>query len=387
MSTYKGIRGLKVRDYTTNPDNPIEGQLWYNKTDQVGKYQVPVVTTTGAWRTANSINTARDDGYMVGIQTSALYFGGKTNPPPVRKSETESYDGLTFTEVNDLNTARGGPMGGGTDSTSAIAAGGQTGAGDGTAVANVETWNGSSWTETTDINSARFLGASGGTSTSTLIFGGYPAGGGAPGYTDKTESWNGSAWTNITDSNNPQPSKGGAGADNENALFFGGAPYGNTAVNEHWDGSSWTELGDINTARSNHAGVGKTYTAAIAATGLKSGGSEAPECESWNGTSWTEVGDVNTARGYVSGDGTSTSGLIYGGTSATPARVANAESWNGTAWTETGDLSTARTEGPLGGAGSGNTNALMFGGNTGSDSNATEEFTSPTETSETITTS
>ena len=40
MSTYQGIRGLKVRDYTTNPDNPLEGQLWYNKTDQVGKYQV-----------------------------------------------------------------------------------------------------------------------------------------------------------------------------------------------------------------------------------------------------------------------------------------------------------------------------------------------------------
>ena len=46
MSTYKEIRGLKVRDYTTNPDNPIEGQLWYNKTDQVGKYQVPNVTNT-----------------------------------------------------------------------------------------------------------------------------------------------------------------------------------------------------------------------------------------------------------------------------------------------------------------------------------------------------
>jgi hypothetical protein len=38
MSTYKEIRGLKVRDYTTNPDNPIEGQLWYNETDNVAKY-------------------------------------------------------------------------------------------------------------------------------------------------------------------------------------------------------------------------------------------------------------------------------------------------------------------------------------------------------------
>ena len=41
MSTYKEIRGLKVRDYTTNPDNPIEGQLWYNETDNVAKYQIP----------------------------------------------------------------------------------------------------------------------------------------------------------------------------------------------------------------------------------------------------------------------------------------------------------------------------------------------------------
>ena len=55
MSTYKGIRGLKVRDYTTNPDNPIEGQLWYNKTDQVGKYQIPNVTAS--WRTGNNLNT------------------------------------------------------------------------------------------------------------------------------------------------------------------------------------------------------------------------------------------------------------------------------------------------------------------------------------------
>ena len=47
MSTYQGIRGLKVRDYTTNPDDPLEGQLWYNKTDQVGKYQVPNVTNIG----------------------------------------------------------------------------------------------------------------------------------------------------------------------------------------------------------------------------------------------------------------------------------------------------------------------------------------------------
>ena len=94
MSTYKEIRGLKVRDYTTNPDNPIEGQLWYNKTDQVGKYQIPNVTAS--WRTINSLNTARyqipnrlaswrtannsgstkDNRAGAGTQTAGLVFAG-----------------------------------------------------------------------------------------------------------------------------------------------------------------------------------------------------------------------------------------------------------------------------------------------------------------------
>ena len=42
MSTYKEIRGLKVRDYTTNPDNPIEGQVWYNTTANTARYQYQI---------------------------------------------------------------------------------------------------------------------------------------------------------------------------------------------------------------------------------------------------------------------------------------------------------------------------------------------------------
>ena len=39
MADYKTIHGTLVRDYTTNPDNPIEGQVWYNETDKVSLYQ------------------------------------------------------------------------------------------------------------------------------------------------------------------------------------------------------------------------------------------------------------------------------------------------------------------------------------------------------------
>ncbi len=338
MSTYQGIRGLKVRDYTTNPDDPLEGQLWYNKTDKVGKYQVPVVTTTGAWRTANSINTARDDGYMVGAQTSALLFGGKTNPPPSRIGVVESYDGVSFTEVNDLNTARGGAFGGGISNTSAIAVG---------------------------------------TSTSTLIFGGYPAGGGAPGYADKTESWNGSAWTEVGDLNLGRGYFGGAGASNALALGFGGDIPATPAraQTESWNGSAWTEVNDLNTARygPHYGGIG-TYIDTLCVGGY----TEQAVVEQWNGSSWTEVADIATGRENCSAAGSNTNGAIMaGGSTSTTAQLATAQEWNNAvpvgAWStstamntgriyfdgEVNNLNTARSG--LGGAGT-STASLMFGG-------------------------
>ena len=77
MATYKNIHGLKIRNYTTNPDNPIEGQLWYNTTDNVAKYQIP--NLLASWRTGNNLNTARGYTASAGIQTASITFGG--SPP------------------------------------------------------------------------------------------------------------------------------------------------------------------------------------------------------------------------------------------------------------------------------------------------------------------
>ena len=35
MADYKTIHGTVVKSYTTDPDNPIEGQVWYDKTNKV----------------------------------------------------------------------------------------------------------------------------------------------------------------------------------------------------------------------------------------------------------------------------------------------------------------------------------------------------------------
>jgi hypothetical protein len=49
MSTYSQIFGSKVNVLSSDPSNPIEGQMWYNTTTEVLKYRVGL--TPAAWAT------------------------------------------------------------------------------------------------------------------------------------------------------------------------------------------------------------------------------------------------------------------------------------------------------------------------------------------------
>jgi hypothetical protein len=328
MATYKEIHGTVIETVTSDPPAPVNGQVWYNSTDQVmkGFTSNPV----GSWSTGVSINTARGVGEGAGNKTAALIFGGKT-PPGASQDITESWDGSSWTEVNDLNTERDSAGGAGT-STSALAFGGENTA----FINNTESWNGTSWTEVNDLNTTR--GVSG----------------------------------------------GNAGADNTSALAFGGRTPPNTrvTVTESWDGSSWTEVNDLNTARTGLGGAGIVTAALAYGGGLPS---NTAVTESWNGTSWTEVNDLNTARDEGGANGEYTSALYYGGPSSTP-HLGNTESWNGTSWSETGDLSTGRY-GILPAAQGSNTGALAAGGYSGGYITNTEEFTAPTTSTVTFTAS
>ena len=89
-----------------------------------------------------------------GTQTSGLIFGGYDNTAV--NANTETYDGTTFSEVNDLNTARY-LMGSNGTQTSALSSGGYITS----AQSITESWNGSSWTEVNDLNTARNGSAAG----------------------------------------------------------------------------------------------------------------------------------------------------------------------------------------------------------------------------------
>ena len=302
----------------------IEGQMWFNSTSSTLKAYGSGATPTGTFASGGNLTVAKNAAAGAGTQSAGIFMGGRLGPPPnAAVNETELYNGSTWTEVNNLTTAR-----------------------------------------------YSLGGANAGSQTATLAFGGYST-------TDvaNTESWDGTNWTEVNDLNTA--GSNGAGFGTQPAAIYTGGDNRSNNKTESWDGTSWTETTDLNTARAQMAGFG------LATAGLICGGDLYPvtsptrlsvQTELWDGSAWTEVNDLNTGRRRIGngGFGTQTSGLTAGGYTTT--YVANTESWNGTSWAEQTEI---QTRDNTTGIGTGAPSGLIAGGGTspGAMSNATEEWT------------
>jgi len=120
VTSYPPSAGAGVSSVASDPPSPNEGQMWYNTTSGALKQYV----LYSAWASGGNLNTGRSV-TGVGTQTAALAIGGGT--PPVTAA-TESYDGTSWTEVNNLTNARAGSGGmSGTTTSGALIAGGNSG--------------------------------------------------------------------------------------------------------------------------------------------------------------------------------------------------------------------------------------------------------------------
>tara|TARA_E500000318_G_C3493977_1_gene185572 strand:- start:20 stop:868 length:849 start_codon:yes stop_codon:yes gene_type:complete len=129
-----------------------------------------------AWSEGNDLNQERDETTGSGIATAALAIGGRSQPsngPSL--ALVELYNGTSWTEVGDLNQAKNALASGGS-STSAIAMGGRgdpAGAPPPGVHNSSETWNGTSWINDQDINVARMdTRGAGSSSTNAILMGG-----------------------------------------------------------------------------------------------------------------------------------------------------------------------------------------------------------------------
>ena len=319
MSDFKTLKGLYIKHVSSDPANPITGQIWYNTTTQT----IKVAPLIASWSAGGNMGSSLD-----------------------RRSGA----GLTDAEITFLGTA---PPYANSDSISV----------------NTETYDGSSWTEVANLSTARFGAgsASNGTQTAALAFSGRTTNTSPNSYSNATEEWGGSGWTNG--GNYPASTVGLAGAGTQTAgLGFGGSIPSALATTAEYNGTSWTAGEDMTSARSYLAGFG-LQTAALAAGGAPL----APSgnlTEEYDGTNWTNSNNMNTKRNSLAGNGIQTAGLIYGGTTGSVSALA--ELYDGSSWTATATLATARSY--IAGFGSaGNNSGLSAGGTPATAS--TEEFT------------
>jgi hypothetical protein len=318
MAQYTGIQGSNILIVSSDPENPVEGQIWYNTTSNLLKgYE-----TLNVWSSGGNLPSAR--AYMggAGTQTAGLAFGGQGAP----LGTTSAYNGTAWTNLpGNMTTIRDNMGAAGATQTAALTFGGYTPSPAGATTAS-ESWNGTSWTSTPSLNTARYGVTGFGIQTAALAIGG----GNATGTLSAVDSWNGSSWTSSTSLPAVLAYAGSAGIQTA-GIVFGGESTGSPtiiATSRSWNGSAWSPSPSLNTARNSLSGAG-IQTLALAFGGSAPSLSAATEL--WNGSIWTSnPTGLGTARNYIArGTGlTQTAALAVGGT-ASPGNTAATEEWTG----------------------------------------------------------
>ena len=303
MATYRAIKGLEIQNQSSDPSNPVKGQVWYNTTAGVLK-----VTGAGAWSSGGSLLTASHNAYAsnAGTQTACIVFGGGSSGSEV--GPTQDYNGSSWTEVADLNTARYNLMAAGT-STSCVAFGGKTPP----TTAATEEWGGSAWvsnpSQSGDMGGGRYTSGACGTLTAALCTAGDGTGG-AGGYPTITEEYNGTTWSEVNDLPASRYQISGAGTQTAGIVAGGQAVPGHAKSTTcfEYDGTSWAAGNAMGTAAAYNSMFGIQTAAKLC------GNSPAATLvQDYDGTSWTTGTAMTTARQYENSAGSITAGIVIGG--------------------------------------------------------------------------
>ena len=267
------------------------------------------VVTAAAWASGGALGTGRVlGGSACSSQTSGIVFGGST--PYTGK--TESYNGTSWSELNDMVLGRSYIAGFGT-ATAAVGAGGYltspSPGSPGNMKSEVEEWDGSSWSEQTNLPGARLSAGSCGTQTAGLLFGGATSQPFNPTIQTGTFEYDGSSWTagGALPEAKAQANSGGI----QTAAFFASGrtiPGSRSTKTAFYNGTAWSEGADVVTVS---PGTGNT-----GATGTTSAGqatSDANLTNNYDGTAWATAPNYSTARGRGMGGGTQTSNIYAGG--------------------------------------------------------------------------
>ena len=275
----------------------------------------PIAAT---WASGGNVNTARAGSTGFGTQTAAIAANGDTYPPATGRygNAAEEYNGATWTNIASTNTSTNF---GGSSKLSPASAGSVFG---GEPVsARHEYWDGSSWSEQTDMNTPGYAVGGAGTQTSSLAM----AGAGRP---TSTESWDGSSWTNESAVPFATFNTPGAGSQTAAIIFGGNGPSGLNTTAEYNSGT-WTAGGNLISPKTNQGGAG-TQTAALSFMGaFPTTASAVTTTEGYDGSAWSTRPSAATARRTLGSAGTSTAALGFAGYIPGSGKTAATEEFTG----------------------------------------------------------
>ena len=159
-----------------------------------------------------------------------------------------------------------------------------------------------------------------------------------------------------------------AGTQTANVIFGGqmrNPPFADQSVVEEYNGTSWSEVNNYPIAVGNLSGTG-TQTAALGFGGYPN----VTTTNEYDGTSWTSGGALGTGRESLGGIGVQTAALGAGGYIRGPeVNTTAVEQYNGTSWTSAPSMNT----GLYGRTGNGTTSAALASGGS-PNTTATEEY-------------
>ena len=326
MAEYKDLFGQKIKSLASDPSVAVSGQIWYNSASAAIKANI---FYNGVWATGSAaMNNGRKNVGSAGAgSTAGVVAGGITLQPngqQTNQNDTETFDGTTWTQGNNIGSTRRGLGSAGVSSTAALIFGGYL---DPYTTAS-ESWDGTNWTGTPSLNSSRDNIGGGGTSTSALAIAGQQG----VNITAQVESYNGSSWTVGTSS--PYVEHlwiSAAGKSNSDVLAWGGSTYssGYTSYNTcyYWNGSSWTSKNTTSVVNRSNSGNSASSTNSI----VSYGGNPETYTDIWDGTSWTAGNTLPVAQSSAGSNGSGPSGTAawYAGGSAPTITSPADEGWTG----------------------------------------------------------
>jgi len=277
-----------------------------------------------------------------------IWAGG--NPSAEHEDKTESYDGTTWTDENDLPYTLNGCGGNGNSSDALLVNGSSypnndcgTGAGYGM-TDNALTWNGTSWVAENTTAIATRESACGGNSTGGLRVTGNSCGGGANNYLDSCEEYNGTSWSTAgTYPETIRACKGGGIGDSAGLCFVGNmssSPWVSAQCCSY-DGTSWnTENSVPYSCRSASGDALPDASEACEFGGYSDVTLDRDQAGTYISGSWTDRSPLPADRGgavslYVS----TTEMYVWGGNAPSGVSYTDGLLWDDATFsTATGDL-------------------------------------------------